>query len=535
MENPQSPLPITPAPTRGSSLTPKTTSDILCTDGDSPKQTDPFDTAHLIDDLDGRSVRGGMVTIVAQGMRFAIRMVSTVVLARMLTPEDFGLIAMVTALTGFAMIFRDLGLSMATIQSSTISHQQVSNLFWVNVTVGLLVTTILLAGAPAVGWFYNDPRLTLIARAFAGAFVLAALGVQHKALLKRQMHFTALSIVDITAMATGVTGAIVAAIYGAGYWSLVIMTITTEAVATIGTWIAVPWRPGLPTRRTGTKTMLRFGGDIMGFDIINYFSRNLDNILIGRFIGAGALGFYSKAYALLTLPLLQINSPISAVAIPALSRLADDPERYRRYYLKTIRLIALITAPLIAFNIFFADDIIRIVLGEQWRPAAIIYSLLGLSALAQPLYNTQGWLHMTTGNSRRYFRWGVIGAVVFSASFLVGISFGAEGVAMAYSLAFIAMLPFCMKYAGHSAGIPLKDIARASGWPIVWALSTAVAIKLVAMIFTSTWNPVSRVVFAALIGTAITWFWISRISPGLLQQARQFLVSSNGSGQEPLV
>jgi O-antigen/teichoic acid export membrane protein len=521
-----------PLPDLPTVLTQRTPLEISCADGVSLQQSDPFDTAYLMNDLKGRSVRGGMVTVAAQGCSFAIRMGSTVVLARMLTPDDFGLIAMVTVLIGFAAMFSDLGLSMATIQGSNITHSQISNLFWVNVVVSFLITSILLIAAPGFSWFYGDPRLTPITRALAGAFVLGGLRVQHRALLQRQMRFTALGAIDITAMGIGVASAIVAALYGAGYWSLVIMAIATELVATFSTWVACPWRPGLPNRRTGTNTMLRFGGDVTGFNIVNYFSRNLDNILIGRFIGAAALGFYSKAYALLMLPLDQINAPISAVAIPALSRLTADPERYRRFYLKTIRLISLVTAPPIAFSIFFADDLIRIVLGEQWRPSAFIYTLLGLSALAQPLYNTQGWLHLTTGHSRRYFRWGVIGAVVFSGAFAVGVAFSAEGVALAYTIAFIAILPFCMSYAGRSAGIQLKDIARASGWPMLWALCTAGSVKIITMSFSTSWSPIPRVALAAVTGTAITLIWITRISPDLLQQVRRFLSVRDGSGQE---
>lgn len=514
-----------------SKLQPKTVHENSCTDGGPSQKLDPFDTTHLMNDLKVSAMRGGIVIVAAQGLRFAIQMGSTVVLARMLTPDDFGLIAMVTALTGFTMMFRDLGLSTATIQQRTITHRQISNLFWVNVSVSLLIAAVLLVAAPVVGWFYGDPRLNSIVRALSVPFVLGGLGMQHRSLLQRQMRFVALGVIDIIALATGVVIAIVAALYGSGYWSLVIMAIATEAVATLVTCVACNWRPGLPNYDAGTKNMLRFGGNITGFNVVNYFSRNLDNILIGRYIGAAALGFYSKAYGLLTLPLSQINEPISAIAIPTLSRLVGDPKRYRRYYLKTIRLIALVTAPPIAFSIFFSDDIICIVLGVQWRPTATIYSILGLSAIAQPLYSTQGWLHLTTGNSIRYFRWGVIGACVFSVAFAVGVNFGAEGVAFAYTLAFLAILPFCMSYAGHSACIPLKDIAHASGWPIIWSLCTAGAIKLMANTFVTTWSPFPRVAIAVIAETALTLIWIARISPDLHHQVRQFVANRNTSGR----
>ena len=432
---------------------------------------DPFDTSHLIDDIKGRSVRGGAVTVTTQALRFALRMGSTVVLARLLTPGDFGLVAMVTALTGFAMMFRDLGLSTATIQQEQVTHRQISNLFWINVAVSLLVAGILLAAAPAVAWFYADPRLTPIARALALAFVFGGLGVQHQALLRRQMRFAALGIVAITGMACGVAAAIAAAALGAGYWSLVIMAIVTEAATTLANLIACPWRPGLPSRRASTRPMLRFGSHITGFNVVNYFARNLDNILIGRFVGAAPLGLYAKAYGLMLLPIQQINAPLSAVAIPAMSRLNSSPDRYRQYYAKAVRLMACVIMPFSALVAVMSEGIILLVLGRQWAAAAPLLSVFALSMFIDPVANPVGWLLTSQGRTVEYFRLGLLGALLTAVSIDIGLNWGIIGVAAAYSLTAVGVrTPIQLWYVGRAGPVSASNIISTVSWPAFGAL-----------------------------------------------------------------
>jgi O-antigen/teichoic acid export membrane protein len=319
-----------------------------------PRGDSLFDTRGLSADLKGRSVRGGAVTLLAQGSRLAIQTISMVVLARLLTPADYGLVGMVTAVTGFAALFSDLGLSMATVQKARIDHHEVSTLFWINVALGLLIALVVSGLAPALAWFYGEPRLTLVTVVSAGLFLLGGLTVQHQALLRRQMRFGALAGIEILSLLLSVAVAIVAAVLHAGYWALVLMALAKAGGGVIGMWVACRWRPGRPTRRAGVGEMLRFGANLTGFHVLNYFARNLDNVLIGKVWGATALGFYSKAYGLLMLPLTQINTPISAAAIPALSRLCGEPARYRSYYLKCISLIALVTMPLAVFLVDLA-------------------------------------------------------------------------------------------------------------------------------------------------------------------------------------
>jgi O-antigen/teichoic acid export membrane protein len=449
-----------------------------------------FDTQHLKTDLKGRSVRGGAATILGQGVHFAINMCSTVVLARLLVPADFGLIAMVTAIIGFATLFKDLGLSAATVQKAEITHEQISTLFWVNVAVSTIIALVMTGLAPAIAKFYGEPRLTMITIALSLVFLFGGLTVQHQALLQRQMRFTVLSAIQVVSTAAGVSAAIVSAILGSGYWSLVIMQATSALAIVFGVWLICNWRPGRPVRHAGVRSMLAFGGHITGFNVVNYFARNADNILIGRVWGAGPLGFYSRAYSLLMLPLNQLNLPISAVAVPALSRLHGDPTRYKAYYLKTISLITLASTPLVSFFIVCSDDLILLILGAQWVAASDIFLVLGVSALIQPLYFTQGWLHISAGRSDRYLRWGLAGSLVIVLGFVMGLPYGALGVAVAYAITSWVIIFPCMWYAGRSAGIRVGDIFAAVSKNILAGLgSIAISIVLLehVLLFKASW------------------------------------------------
>lgn len=429
-----------------------------------PSTTEPeqhFRTEHLKKDLKGRSVRGGAVTLIAQVCKFVLQMGSTVILARLLTPQDYGLIGMVVAVTGFVSLFKDMGLSMATIQKAEINHRQISTLFWVNVGISFATMLLTAAIAPAIAWFYGEPKLTLITIVSAIGFIFGGLTVQHQALLNRQMRFTDLAIIDITSMLVGTSAAVVLAWYGLGYWALVIMQLATALSTTVGVWLLCRWRPSLPKLNSGIREMLAFGGNLTGFSIINYFARNLDNVLIGRVWGAGELGFYSKAYQLLLLPINQINAPTAAVAIPALSRLVDSSERYREAYLRIVEKVALLTVPLTLFMIGSSDWLVLLLLGPQWQDSSGIFVLLGIAGLIQPIANSTGWLFISQGRSRHMFQWGVIGGTINIVSFFVGLPWGALGVAAAYSLLWTYLcLPLLFWFVGRTGPVKTGDFYR---------------------------------------------------------------------------
>jgi PST family polysaccharide transporter len=432
-----------------------------------------------MDNLGQRTARGGFITIISQGSKFFLSMVGTIILARLLLPEDYGLVGMVAVVTGFISVFKDLGLSAATIQKSEITNEQVSTLFWLNVSLsaGLMIVTAALA--PAVAWFYGEPKLTAITLAYAAGFLFGGLTVQHEALLRRRMRFAALATAEIISLVISIFVAIVLAWRGARYWALIASQLTLGFTYLIVIWSACRWRPGLPVRNSGVRSMLAFGGRLTGFSVVNYFARNLDNMLIGRFWGAAQLGLYARAYQLLLLPIDQINTPITSVAVPALSRLKDEPERYRSAYLRLLEKVALLTMPLMAFMIASSEQLIRIVLGEKWLGVSRIFALLGIAGLVQPIANTTGWLFVTQGRTAEMFKWGLIGSTIIMFAIIGGLSWGAVGVAASYSLTItIVVVPLLLWYVTRTGPVRMMDFYTTLA-PIAIASVSSLAIVLI--------------------------------------------------------
>ena len=438
-----------------------------------------FDTTALRTDLRRRSVRGGTITVASQAAKFALRLGGTAVLARLLSPADFGLVAMVGVVTSFAETFKDAGLSMATVQRERISHAQVSNLFWTNVGLSLLLALAVAGAAPLVAWFYGEPRLTAITLALAGASLLSGLGVQHRALLQRRMLFTRLAAIEVGSMAAGVAAAVLVAWRGGGYWALVTLTLVTAgAGATLAACLS-GWRPGLPRRGSGAMPMLRFGGSLIGFNLINYLSRNGDNLLLGRFVGPAGLGLYTKAYGLMLLPLQQVNAPIAAVTVPTLARLQDEPAAFERFYCRAVRLIAYLTMPTVVVLAVLAREVVALVLGPGWEQAAAIFAVLALFGVVQPVSVTAGWVPTAVGRPGRLLRWSLVGTPVLLGGFVAGLPWGPLGVAVgAVSAAFVLVGPR-MAYAYHGSPVRLRRVLAAAGLPLLLAAGLAATLLLV--------------------------------------------------------
>jgi O-antigen/teichoic acid export membrane protein len=427
--------------------------------GPTPKPDDTyFSTERLKAGLGARTARGGAVTIASQGFKFFAGFGATMVLGRLLRPADYGLIGMVAVVTGFVSMFKDLGLSAATVQREEITSEQVSTLFWVNVALSIGVGLVTVALAPAVAWFYGLPQLTLVTAVYAIGFLFGGLTVQHEALLHRQMRFAAQAGCEIVALVVTIAVTVTLAWRGAGYWALVAGHVTTSFVYMVGIWAVCRWRPGRPARVSSVRSLLRFGGNLTGFGVVNYFARNLDNMLIGRVWGSQQLGLYAKAYQLLTLPIDQINAPITTVAVPALSRLNDSPERYRRAYLRIIEKIAVLTMPGIALLIGTADWVVLFVLGPQWTEAGRIFAALGVAALIQPITNTTGWLFISQARTPDMFRYGLVASAIIVVAIIAGLPWGALGVAAVYALVWVTIItPLLFWWVGRKGPVRPRD------------------------------------------------------------------------------
>src|SRR6185295_16064101 len=251
-----------------------------------------FDTDSRNDNLRDKSVRGGIFTMSFQAIDSFLRIGSMIILARILVPEHFGLIGMVVAITAFAEQFKDFGLSTATVQQKDITHEQVSNLFWVNAAIGFTMMVLISSASYLIASFYDDQRLIYITIAISTGFFWSGLTVQHQALLQRQIKLATIGLVQVGSTTISAAIAVILAIKGYGYWSLVWSQVVRSLLLTLGMWISCPWIPGLPNRHIKIGYLLRFGRDIAGFNLIVFFAVNLDQILIGKFFGPVQVGLY---------------------------------------------------------------------------------------------------------------------------------------------------------------------------------------------------------------------------------------------------
>jgi len=366
------------------------------------------DSSLDLDDLKKKSMRGGSITLLSQAVMTVVQLTSTVVLAR----------------------------------KKDLTRGQQSNLFWLNVAMGLLLTLIVASASPLVAKFYHKPELTLVTLALSANFLIGSLATQHDAMLVRGMQFGRKSIAMVSGAVVNLIVAVVLALQGASYWSLVAGTLSGGLVTTVLVLILSPFRPGLPSRGQGIRQMLGFGANVTAFNFVNYFHRNLDNILIGRYWGAESLGYYSRAYQLLMFPITAIRGPITSVAFPAMSQLQNNPQEYKQYYRDLVLLLSHMTMPLVAFLFLYSESIIELTLGKQWLVAAPIFSILAVTAFIQTPYTLAGIVQLSLGRGKCYLQLGSMSAVVTSAGFCIGLKWGAIGVATAYAVStYILVIP----------------------------------------------------------------------------------------------
>jgi len=383
-----------------------------------------------------------LFTGAAQVYRTGIGFISGMILARLLAPADFGLVAMVGTCVALVAPIQDLGLNQATIQRSQISRKQLSALFWLSVGTSFFLGLGLALLGPGVAWFFGDSRLTLLTVAFAVLVALSGVQSLPSALMNRELRFKALAAIDIvTATASACAGVAVAYRTGS-YWALFVSAFVTTVVNLLGVWLLSGFRPGSPSFEGSFRDIVGFGSSISGFNVVNYFARNADNLLIGKFYGGEQLGYYDRAYRLLVLPLQQTTWPLGRVMVPFLSRSQADPEHYRKVYTECISSVMMAAQPAIVFAVVFSHDVIRILFGSQWLPAASIFQWLGLCSLHQVVTSTSGWLYLSQGRGGDYFKIGLFNAVATVASFVIGLPWSALGVAVAYTVAnYVIMLP----------------------------------------------------------------------------------------------
>jgi len=424
-----------------------------------------------------RAAQNIVITGIAQAWRVVTGFALTIVTTRLLTPADFGILAMVATATALIALVKDLGIGQAIVQSSTISPSQINSLFWVSILASLLFAVLLGFSAPLLARFYGEPRVELVTIAFSVLVLIGGPQAVPTAILNRKSQFNRLAVIDIASATVALVVGIAGALAWQSYWALFASAAGATIVSGIGVWIFSSYRPGAPHFDSNTAQMLRFGSHVSGFNLVNYLSRNCDKLLIGRFLGSDQLGFYDRAYRLLLFPITQLHGPIGQVLVPLLSRIQADPIKYRSTYTDATSLIMIVAQPGILFAIICAPQFFDFLLGDKWIPVAPIFQWLGIAGLHQVMSSTIGWLFLSQGRGGDLFKVGTYAAFITIASFIIGLPWGAVGVAASYTIAnYVVLVPLIWVSVGFHGPVSCWDLIKLAIPHAVAMLATAIVL-----------------------------------------------------------
>ncbi len=484
---------------------------------------------HLKSGLGARTARGGAIVLASQLGRIFIQLTTTFFLARLLAPDDFGVVALAYTVIAVLNLFTDISLNTVTVQAPKLDQNLASGMFYINIVLATVSLGVLAAVSPLLGWAFHDPRLPLVAIGLAAATPLGALGAQHYALLVRNMKWAKLQTLSLSTTAFGaIVGVLSAWLLDIGYWALVVQVVASAATSVIAVWLVCPWRPGAVTNWTAIWPALRMSLNLSGNMIMGFIHRQMDNVLIGWRWGATELGYYARSYSILMMPLNLVVGPLFSAIVPALSRLQDEPAKWRAAYLDSLVVCTAVGGGLAAILFGAPTLLIEIVLGDGWDKSETIFSSLTLALLVSTPMNTVSWIYISLGRADRMLRWGVIGATTYVAAFLIGLPYGAVGVATAYGIAQVLAFTPCMWMATRKTSVSLMDVLMAAGPIMIVTVLTGVALRMATvdsgMVLGIAAACLAAASYAAIVA-AIIWFWAPhrRVRDRLMSRAASLL------------
>jgi O-antigen/teichoic acid export membrane protein len=426
--------------------------------------------------LGAAAAQGAGVTLASQGVRFLLQFGSLIILARLLTPADFGLVAMVTAITGVAEIVRDFGLSTAAIQAKTLSDDERTNLFWVNLGIGGSCAALAAAASPLIEKLYGTAHVASITLALAGLFLVSGANTQFRAELSRDLRFTALATTDILAQLAGVSVAIGMATTGCGYWSIVGQQATFVITTFLSNVRFCRWRPGWYRRGVPIGRFFRFGFGVFGTQVLGYGANNVDNVAIGAVYGAGPLGLYGRAYQLLMVPLQQISTPLLRVVLPVLSRVQDDQPVFLRYVGNAQLVGSHVLGTGFAIAAGLAGPEVAILFGADWSGVAPIFAVLAIGGMFRALMSVPFWIYLALGRTGAQLRMTVITHTLIVVLILAGLHWGPVGVAVGHSVGYLLGWTISLRHVNRTTGLPTLPLFRSAARAVILLSSPAGAL-----------------------------------------------------------
>lgn len=386
-----------------------------------------------------------------------LQIVSLVIFARVLSPDDFGMFAILMIFVGFLNMFTDMGTSAALIHTEKPSSKLLSSVFYFNIFVGLLLCIVLIILSKPISLFFENPKLTELLQIISITFVITSFGVVQKTLYQKKLEFKHLTLIEVFSKLVGVIVGVSSVLLGAGVYGLLIQTLTNSFVLTVLMWIYSTWRPIQYFSISDIKNIWGYTANLTAFNFINYFARNADNFLIGKFLGSSALGVYSLAYKIMLYPLQNISNVLLRILFPAFSTIQNDNKKFKKVYLRIIFYIAIITFPLMAGLIATVDIFVDVLFGDKWNNLSIIIMILAPIGMIQSIVKTTGTIYKAKGSTNILFKIGNITTAVTVAFFIIGLPFGVVGVASGYLISNLVMLYPVLKISWREIDLTVKE------------------------------------------------------------------------------
>jgi len=435
-----------------------------------------------------------------------------VALARLLTPGDYGLVAMAMFVVGLVGIFARTGMAEALVQRPAASIEAWSSVYWLGLVGGGLVGSVVWLLAPAASSFFRDDRVVPLLRALGWTTLLAATGATQRAWLAKHLRFRAIAQIEWCGVLVGGVAGLVLAATGCGVWSLVWANLLATAAPAVLFYVCCPWRPTWHLQSSEVRGALRFGVGLQGFAIVNYFNRRLDDALIGRYLGPLALGYYERAYSLMLYPVQNVAGVVCTVMFPALSEIGDDLPRFRAAYLRAVSCIATVAFPTMLGLLVTAPEAIDVIYGHQWAPVVPILQVLCLVGVLQSVGTTTGNIFMARARTGLMFAWGLAASAVIYPSFFIGVQWDVMGVAVAYAIVNVVLIVPELAIAFRLIGLPISDLVRSLRGVL---LGSVLMVGLVALIRHALLaaHVEGHVVLALSVATGVVtygaWVWLT--------------------------
>jgi O-antigen/teichoic acid export membrane protein len=408
--------------------------------------------------------------IASQAIQFGV----SIVLARLLFPADFGLVGMVGVFTGFAAVFIDFGIGSAIVQRPELDERQIRAAFTATLVVGAATTLLIAAGAPLIAAFYHRDELVALTRVSALAFLLTSIGVVPRAMLMRGMQIKRLMLLDLAVLVASSSCSVALALSGAGVWTVVVGSLVVAAGQSFLPVLFGPWKVRFAIDLRHLRPLMGVSLNLLGFNVINYWSRNVDNLLIGRLLGETSLGLYTRAYTLMLLPIVQIGGVLSSSMMPMLSRVSHDRARSKNLFLRALGMIALVGFPMMLGLASVAGPFVRAFYGPKWLELIPLLRVLSIVGALQMLTSPTGWIFVSQGRTDVMLRWGLVACSAIIIALLVGAYLGSTlSVATAYLVINLVLFPPCLALAGGLVEASLRDVFRVIGRPALYAILMA--------------------------------------------------------------